>query len=235
MKFIHGFETLLIIATFSLSACMCDTGSGILKTVKTNPGEFNSVYADIPGKIHISKADTFSVTIRTDNNLIEMVETEISRKTLKIRTEKCIKNCTSLELWITAPVIEEIEAAGSVKIESDEEINSNEMEIEVSGSGSVRLNVNANKLNSKISGSGLLVLSGQVSSHDFEIDGSGTMKAFSLRAKETDANISGSGIAQINVIDNLDINISGSGELIYTGNPKKVKSEVSGSGIIKTK
>ncbi len=235
MKAFRNFLPLIFIPIFALSSCLCDTGSGILKSVSTNPGEFNSINVDIPGKIHLSKSDTFSVKIRTDNNLIEMVETKVSRKTLKIKTEKCINKCTSLELWITSPTIENIEASGSVKIESDEELSSNDMNIEVSGSGSIRLNVNANKLNSEISGSGTLFLTGQVSEHNIKIDGSGSLKAFGLRTKTSDADINGSGIAQINVIEDLNINISGSGELIYMGNPKNVKSKNTGSGVIKTK
>jgi len=57
------------------------------------------------------------------------------------------------------------------------------MNIEVSGSGSIRLNVNANKLNSEISGSGTLFLTGQVSEHNIEIDGSGRLKSIRFENK----------------------------------------------------
>jgi hypothetical protein len=42
--------------------------------------------------------------------------------------------------------------------------------------------------------------------------------------------MSGSGVASVHASDALDLHMSGSGTLTYTGDPKQVTQQISGSG-----
>ena len=101
----------------------------------------------------------------------------------------------------------------------------------LSGSGNIRVsNLSTPRLTNKISGSGTITASGTADDQDLDISGSGRYQADQLASKTVNAGISGSGTASVLVSDALDVRISGSGTLAYTGDPTRVTQDVSGSG-----
>ena len=68
---------------------------------------------------------------------------------------------------------------------------------------------------------------------DASISGSGKVLAAELETNRCDVRITGSGDVEINVKDELDANITGSGSVSYRGNPKKVNTHSAGSGKVR--
>jgi cytoskeletal protein CcmA (bactofilin family) len=119
--------------------------------------------------------------------------------------------------------------SGSIKAE-------NQLKLVVSGSGSIESELlYAQTINASVSGSGDLTLSGSCDSLTMQIAGSGNINADQLKAKEVEVKIAGSGNGRIHVSEKLNASIAGSGNLTYSGNPKKVDQSVAGSGRIRSK
>jgi len=83
-----------------------------------------------------------------------------------------------------------------------------------------------------INGAGNIVLRGNANSSNCIINGAGNINAFSFSVKNCIAKVNGTGDCSVYVSDNLDAVISGVGNIIYDGNPKVVKSSISGIGNI---
>ncbi len=143
-----------------------------------------------------------------------------------------------------------VSGSGFLQVEADATGN---VEADVSGSGDVDLKGSCNNFDSDVSGSGKVILSLAVKGMaDFGVSGSGKIQATGT-AKEVKAGISGSGKVlaanletdkctvrisgsgdvEINVKDDLDANISGSGSVSYKGNPSHMNSHSSGSGHVR--
>lgn len=104
----------------------------------------------------------------------------------------------------------------------------------ISGSGKVELNASiTGKVEVSVSGSGKMQASGTADSIETIISGSGKVLAADLEVNECDVRISGSGDVEINVKKELDANISGSGSVLYKGNPSHVSNHSSGSGTVR--
>lgn len=104
----------------------------------------------------------------------------------------------------------------------------------VSGSGKIILNgAVQGTLSSGISGSGRVEASGTAKTLRSSISGSGKVAGFSLAVENCYARISGSGTVEISVKKEIDAEISGSGTVLYKGNPDHVSSHASGSGKVK--
>jgi hypothetical protein len=107
-------------------------------------------------------------------------------------------------------------------------------ESDVSGSGKVNLALNiANDADFGISGSGKIEASGTASRVKASISGSGKVFASNLETNSCEIRISGSGDIEINVKNEIDATISGSGTVSYKGNPNKINSHSSGSGKVR--
>ncbi|MEJ7643813.1 MAG: DUF2807 domain-containing protein [Chryseolinea sp.] len=105
---------------------------------------------------------------------------------------------------------------------------------DVSGSGKVDLNLIISKeAEFGISGSGKIEASGSASEVKASISGSGKVLASDLTANSCYVRISGSGDVEINVKNEIDANITGSGTVSYRGSPAKINSHSSGSGSVR--
>lgn len=142
-----------------------------------------------------------------------------------------------------------VSGSGSLKVEAD----AADVSADVSGSGNITLRGSLKNVKSNISGSGKFDLQAAVAglvSFDISgsgdamargtagevearISGSGKVLASALETKACKVRISGSGSVEINVSDELEANISGSGDVRYAGNPSRLNVHSSGSGKVR--
>ena len=140
-----------------------------------------------------------------------------------------------------------VSGSGNMKVDVEA---SGDMESDVSGSGNIELRGKCDSFNSDVSGSGKVILtlnasgdaefgvsgsgkieaSGTASRVKTSISGSGKVLAANLETNSCEVRITGSGDVEINVKNELDANITGSGSVRYKGNPSKVNSNSAGSG-----
>ncbi len=143
-----------------------------------------------------------------------------------------------------------VSGSGNLKIEADA---SGHMEADVSGSGDLHVKGKCRDFDSDVSGSGKVNLDlaiseeakfgisgsgkiearGSASTVRASLSGSGKVLAADLETNSCNIRISGSGDVQINVKNEIEANISGSGSVSYRGNPSRVNSHSSGSGSVR--
>jgi hypothetical protein len=100
-------------------------------------------------------------------------------------------------------------------------------EICLSGSGTICSECPAGSF--KITGNGVISCTGNTTLASIEISGNGKINLQVMKLKNCTVNITGTGIANINVSGKLDIFIPGSGTVYYTGSPL-VQTSVTGNG-----
>lgn len=100
----------------------------------------------------------------------------------------------------------------------------------LSGSGEVDLkNIDTDELSIEISGSGKITAAGRAGTQAVTISGSGDYLAEALESSAATLDISGAGEALVNASQRLDVTISGTGSVEYLGDPA-VSQDVSGTG-----
>lgn len=202
----------LLTVALVLAACSVTRGSGQLASESRPVTGFTKVELSGTGELTIEKTGTESLAISAEDNLLPLLTSEVSGDTLVLGTKR------NTEIVTTKP----INYALTVKDLTG---------LTLSGSGNIRVsNLSTPKLTTKISGSGTITASGTADDQDLDISGSGRYQADQLASKTLNAGISGSGTASVLVSDALDVRISGSGTLTYTGDPTRVTQDVSGSG-----
>ena len=117
-------------------------------------------------------------------------------------------------------------------MDSKDTINGEALEVSVTGSGDVVLDLTSTTIDAKITGSGDMTLSGTVKDLEVKLSGSGDFKGSALKAENTQAYVSGSGDAEVYASNNLKARVNGSGNIDYSGNPKTNDTKVLGSGSI---
>jgi hypothetical protein len=216
-----------------LNGCGMKTvkGSGNLVTEDRSLSEFNQISLKGKGKVTLRKGDRHNFKIRTDDNVLPLIETEVRNGKLEISHSKWNLRPTTLDYYITVKDLRGVSIAGSGDINGKDRFVSDEFYTDVSGSGNILLDLEVDQLDSDISGSGSTLLSGKANSYHASITGSGKISAFDLEAKNASINITGSGDCRVNVSEKLRAKITGSGDVRYKGFPRITK-KITGSGSV---
>lgn len=223
------FSVFLLVSSCGfIGNCLEGEGPVIIKELSLN--DFNAIELHTPARVYLRQSDQQSVSIKAQQNIIDLLETEVENGSWIIRFERCPKTDQKIEIYIDVPTLTEIEIDGSGEIISKGIIESDELELTIEGSGSIQLELDVKELETEVNGSGDLMLSGKSKLHDIEINGSGDISAYDLLTDETKVEINGSGDVKVSVDYSLNVEINGSGDVYYKGSVKKIDSEINGSG-----
>lgn len=112
-------------------------------------------------------------------------------------------------------------------------VKSGQTNIDIDGSGVCTVDsISLEKLDIDIDGSGGINLSGLCDYVDLRIEGTGKLEASDLFTKRYDIRVNGSGCAYINVSNELNIIVNGSGNIYYLGYPKITMTGSGNGGLI---
>jgi len=224
----------LAFGCFILSSCATSVLTGqTVKETRDLPA-FDAVSLAFSGDVFISQGSPRKVEIEADKSSMEIIETKIEGNTLVLKTKNGHwRDLGEINVYITMPDISCFSVSGSGSMVCETPIRTNEIKIEVSGSGSITVNkLESPNVSAAITGSGDITLAGasnDQSEMEAIITGSGDFQAEALQVANANVNITGSGSARVNVLKELDTNITGSGSVLYKGNPI-VNANATGSG-----
>ncbi|MBC7777144.1 MAG: DUF2807 domain-containing protein [Phycisphaerae bacterium] len=227
------FSTLVLI--LGLQACdpFGVKSTGDLTTLNFDETDFHGLDLCLSANAEVRVGDEFKVEITCEESVMPYVETEVENGILKVYFSRNVFDVDHMKIVVTAPSWDHFDVSGSGDVEVLDAIEGQSLHLDVSGSGSISaIEAHFDVAELEVSGSGDLKLAGSADALDCDISGSGKIKCFDFLVNTADVEVSGSGDVQVNVNDKLDAEISGSGDIVYKGSPE-VNARVSGSGSIK--
>lgn len=204
-----------------------------------NVGNFTKVSFGFPGKLYLKQGSPQKVELEGDRDVLEEVETEVEGGRLKIGREGKWTDWKfddeKITVYVTVPDIEGVSVSGSGDIIGETTIRTNDIDLNVSGSGSLSLDVQASgDVEADVSGSGDMQLKGHFQTFDSHVSGSGKVALSATIDENADFGISGSGrIEASGKADQVKTNISGSGKVLAANlQTNRCEVRISGSGSV---
>jgi hypothetical protein len=197
---------------------------------------FHSVVIACNAKVSVTKGPTTSVMIRTDEDVMSAIKTEVKQGVLTISLSKFIPEITTLEVNILMQNINKLENNGNDSLFLTNTIDSDTLELSVNGSGNIKSSLKTNFALLKVNGNGLIEVTGDTENLEINVGLNGEVKALNINSKKSKIIIKGAGKCDLNVSDTLDINVGGfggNGKIVYKGKPK-LKINVIGAADIST-
>ena len=183
-----------------------------------NVETFTKIAFRVSGNLYLKQGPEQKVELQGSKEALEKIETTVSGGRLSIGRENGNWNFWNTDnekivVYVTVKDLEGVSVSGSGDLIGEGKFNTGDLDLNVSGSGSLQIEANANgALGADVSGSG-------------NIDFKGT-------CKELESKVSGSGKATLAITgaNTVSIGISGSGKVIASGSAKVIKTSISGSG-----
>jgi hypothetical protein len=187
-------------------------GSGMASSETRTTAPFTAVELEGSNDVVVRVGAPQSIVVHADDNLLDHVTTAVRSGALVIGNSGDFS--TRSPMWVSV-VVPEL------------------TRVTLSGSGRVTIDgVDAPTFRATLPGSGSLQASGRAEQLDASLKGSGELNLQGLVAVVADVRLEGSGQVQVHATQRLDAVVSGTGAIIYTGNPRSVTRMVTGTGSI---
>jgi hypothetical protein len=229
--------TIFIIGALAAQKNKKISGNGNTTTIERTTSDYDHISISGSFDIELVEGREGKIILEGEENILSHIITEVNNNKLVIKVEKGYNLNPSIwkkGISITIPIerINSLVLSGSGDIVGKTTIRTEHFETSMSGSGNIALSLDAQSVKASMSGSGDMSLSGNTSNFEVNISGSGDVHAYDLIADNVYATVSGSANIEVTANQKIDAKVSGSGDIDYRGNPKKVSSKVSGSGDI---
>jgi len=226
--------SIILVSGFGIQSAFA--GLQEVKKENRNVAVFSSINFAISGDLYLSQGDKNEVIIEAEPDVLEKIITEVKGNTLTIEFENWYnhRGNSKINVYITTKSIEKLMLTGSGSLVNKTKINSPDLSLVITGSGSILLdNLTTQNVKTMISGSGNIKIKsdGKGKFFDAVVTGSGDIDASLFSFESADLTITGSGSIVANAFDKLDATITGSGKIKYLGKPI-IDANITGSGKI---
>jgi hypothetical protein len=191
-------------------------GSGKLISEPRSLPTFTGIQVTGIAKVVIKQDTVQSLRIEADDNIMDRITTAVNNGLLVIGLQQGSYNNITINVYASMKTIERLECVGTADFMT---------------SGSIQ----TAGILCRVSGSGTITLSGTATNQTIEVTGTGDVHNFGLISTHCAATIAGLGNLEVNVIQQLDAIVSGSGSIIYAGNPSVVNKTIVGVGSVRPK
>ena len=156
-------------------------GEGPIVTKELDLGKINGIGLGISADVYLTYGSSQSVKVEGQANIIDNLKTRVSGGKWNIGFQERVKNHKSIKIYVTIPNLTTAAVSGSGYLESTNHFpNLDDLEVAVSGSGKVKLDVAASEISTAISGSGDVHLQGSAGKHRIAVSGSGGIQAYNF-------------------------------------------------------
>lgn len=191
--------------------------------------EFTEISVSEGLAVYVTQADDFNIEVEADENIIDLIATDIKNGRLRVHARENIGQATK-NIYVSLPEVTALKGSSGAELRGENGIRSDKLEVDGSSGAQLRLELIANSLEIDASSGANLNISGETDRAEVDVSSGGNINATELRTKSCTADASSGGNVKIQVSESLTADASSGGNIGYSGDPKvQGKKSVSGS------
>ena len=209
-------------------------------------GEINSIYNNSNYTVYLKQTNKQEVNVEAESDIYALTSIIVENGVLMVNVDRKpdnpnksvwakidnIKLNPVMKVYVSVKNINELQVNGQGKIISENSLSAPALNLSVSGSGSMDLDLKGDYLKAEVSGSGKIVLKGYATSIDALVSGSGAIQAFNCTLDNAKVKVSGSGDCEVTAANSIEALVLGSGNIKHKGNTKTTTKKIYGSGTV---
>ena len=228
------------LVAFILSSCNFDINLGsftsgiagnrkIVEQSRKITEDFTEVSVSDGLVVYVTQAKDFKIDVEADDNIIDLIATDIKNGKLRIHTRENIGMATK-KIYVSLPEVMVLKSSSGAQLQCETLIESDKLTIDGSSGAQIQIELMAGNLDIDTSSGANLTVSGESNRTKVDVSSGGNIDATRLLAKICHADASSGGNLQIKVIEALIADATSGGNIGYSGEPSiQEKKSVSGS------
>ncbi|MBN1821659.1 MAG: DUF2807 domain-containing protein [Prolixibacteraceae bacterium] len=211
------------------------SGNGnVVEEVRDVEG-FNAIKASRGVNVYISQGGYEKVVVKTDENVIDAIETKVENGVLTITTNKNIRHATTNKVYVTIDEIEKISGFAGSNIYTESFLKADMLELSSSAGSNLKLEVKARDMEVSASAGANIFLEGETENIKLSASAGSNIKAEDLVSQYCRAKASSGANIYITVENRLEGRANSGGNVFYSGNPKRFDISNSSGGNVKAR
>lgn len=191
--------------------------------------DFTEVTVSEGLRVYVSQADDFNIEVEADENIIDLIATDIKNGRLHVHARENIGNATK-KIYVSLPEITALKSSSGSQLRSEGIVKSDKLEVDGSSGALIQLELTANDLEIDASSGANLSISGEADHAEVDVSSGGNINAKELLTQRCNADASSGGNLKIQVSESLTADANTGGNIGYSGEPKvQKKKSFSGS------
>ena len=230
---IYGF---LAVISLLLSSCWfigpSVRGNGKVTEEIRQVEEFDQIKVSRGMNVYITQGSPAKVVVIADDNLHEVIETEVEGGVLKVFANENIRRAKEKKVMVTVEKLTAVKATSGSNVYSQNQVMAENMELSASSGSNLSMEVNAKYLKADCSSGANINLSGLAKEAELEGSSGANLKGQELKADQCKMRASSGGNVYASVVEQLEAKASSGGNIVYYGKPALTEFESSSGGNI---
>ncbi|MBT8203903.1 MAG: DUF2807 domain-containing protein [Eudoraea sp.] len=229
--------TIAVLMALFLSSCAFDMswgegkrGNGIVEEERREiTDDFTVITASEGLDVYVTQDRDFEILVEADENVIDLIGTDIKNGRLKIHAIENIGRATK-KIYVTLPEITSLRTSSGADLITREVISADKISLDASSGSDLRVELKADEVNADTSSGASIRISGEANILYADASSGSDIKAGAFEVKTCEADASSGADIRVNVSERLIADASSGADIKYTGKAQVKKSKsVSGS------
>ncbi|NVJ88978.1 MAG: DUF2807 domain-containing protein [Flavobacteriaceae bacterium] len=232
--------SILFVATL-LTSCNVNmfnriNGNGNIKTAdRTTKEAFTKIKVSTGLDLYLTQGSKQKIMVEADENLHDIIITEVVDGTLKIYAEQNIWQAKARKVYVTVKTIESLVATSGADVYANDVIQADVFKISATSGADIRINVEANTVETSSTSGSDIAISGTTKNHTSKATSGASIDAYDLKSENVNVNVTSGADINIYASESISAKASSGGDIDFKGNPKQVNKKSSSGGSISAK
>lgn len=240
MKTLHYIGLILLVlalSSWNLKKDLKGSGNSLKEQRETTP--FEGI--DVNNAIHVflTHGNEESVEVEADDNIVPYIQTKVRDRILHITLKgdeiRSFSPKLPMNVYVTIKDLQEVKAHAASSVEGKSVFKTEKLELDICSAATLELEIQAGIVELDVSSAANVTLTGTADKIKADLSGASRWDGSELETLKTDIDMSGASTATVKVKDELQYDVSSASRLVYSGDPRIYKAEVSGAGSVKKK
>jgi len=183
--------------------------------------------------VYITKSKKISLEVEADENLHELIETEVKNGTLYITTTKNIYSASAKKIHLSVNHINAIHVNSGAEVYSENTFSTDKLVVNASSGAHARLDLKVDELTCESSSGSEIRVAGETNYLSVSSSSGSDIDAYELKAKTCKADASSGSDIHVYVTESFEGNASSGADIQYKGNPEEVNERDNSGGNVR--
>lgn len=210
---------------FSLALISTLLGCNAQQSQTREVSNFNRIQVYGSVNVIFTTSDTISLRVKAKSTEIDRVETKVEKSKLVIGNKG---NFTApVTVYVSGKDLQAIAASGASSFKSNNDISSQSLDIETSGSSDLQLHFTGKSIRSEQSGASSITLKGTADTMLAGVAGASSLRSYGLSCAHATVTASGAATAKVYAGKSIKANATGASDIRIKGEPSELAAEAS--------
>ena len=241
MKIIISKLTIALVTIVLFSSCSIDMfnrvngNKNVITQERKINNDFNSIKVSTGLDLYITQSNNTSLTVEADENLHDIIITEVDNGVLKIYSEKNIWRAKARKVYVSVNDLEELRATSGADVYSENTLKVTSLKVVTTSGADAKISVNAENIETTATSGSDLKISGTTINHTSKATSGSSIYAYGLKSQNTTARATSGADIDIHASESIDAKATSGGDVDFRGNPKQVNKKSSSGGSVSAK